>query len=136
MKKIIAGLIAGIVMLGVGMLISKGFQFIFPALIIEYANTNLFKPWSDPSTLIIFLAPFILGIILAGIWDLTKTMVKGNNATEKGINFGFVFWIITIPGMLMSFISFPMSITIAVSWMVILLSQALCSGFLFSKILR
>jgi len=135
MKKLVAGLLAGTIMLFTGMIISKGFQFLFPELTIEYENTTLIKPWSDPEMLIVIAATVILGIILAGIWDLTKTMVKGNNATIKGFNFGFAFWIITIPGMLLFFNSFPLSVTIIVCWVITLLIQGLCSGFLFSKML-
>jgi len=136
MKKIIAGLVAGVVMLGIGIFVGRIFQYFFPSLQIEYENTNLFRPWSDPIMLIVFVEPFILGLILAWLWDFTKSTIKGITPTEKGFYFGYFYWIITIPGMLMSFSSFPLSVTIVVSWSFTLLMQALSSGFLFSKILK
>ena len=136
MKKILVGLLSGAVMLGVSFLIGRIFEFFFPYLHVEYENTNLFRPWSDPIMLIYFIEPFILGIILAWIWDLMKSIIKGNTPAEKGIYFGYIYWVITIPGMLMSFSSFPLSITMVVSWSVALLVQALSSGLIFSKLLK
>jgi hypothetical protein len=136
MKKIAVGLISGSIMLVAGVLISKAFQLLFPSLIVEYENTTLIKPWTDPNKLIVFATPFILGIILAILWDRTKPMFNKNNATIKGINFGLIFWIISIPAMVLFFNSFPFSVTIIVCWVITLLIQALCSGFIFSKMLR
>lgn len=136
MKKVLVGLIAGAIMLPVGMLIGQLFQAVAPSIKIEYENTQLFRPWSDPIMSIMFVHPFIVGIILAWIWDITKGVVKGNVPMEKGLYFGFVYWVVTIPGMIISYSSFPVSPILIISWSASILAQSLCSGILFSKMLK
>ncbi|MGZ5244555.1 MAG: hypothetical protein ACXWW0_11635, partial [Bacteroidia bacterium] len=74
MKKIILpGLLAGIVMLAVSLIFSWAMNFIAPGLQDEYRNPELFRPWSDPLMMLIFVHPFIVGIILAWVWDFVKS---------------------------------------------------------------
>ena len=136
MKKIISGLLAGAAMLILGMLIGQVFQNLAPSLKAEYENPNLFRPWSDPIMSLYFFEPFVLGVILAWIWSLTKDIIKGENLTQKGFYFGLIYWATTIPGMIMSYSSFPLSITIVLSWSITGIFQSLCAGFIFSKMLK
>jgi len=135
MKKIIlSGLLAGVVMLVVGMVVGILFGAVFPALKAEYENTSLFRPWSDPIMSIFFVAPFILGIILAWIWTKTKGLFHAEKNWKKGLNFGLVYWVVTIPGMIISYSSFPISLLVVLSWSITILVQALCAGLIYAKL--
>ena len=137
MKKIISiGLLSGIIMLGVNIIIGQAFQFVFPLLKEEYQNTNLFRPWSDPLMSLMFIHPFIVGIIMAAIWNETKAIIQGDTPINKGIRFGLIYWIVSVPGMIISYGTFPISPILTISWTVAILAQTLCSGILFSKILK
>lgn len=136
MKKILTGLLAGAVMLGLGMLVGQVFQLIDPSLKTEYENPNLFRPWTDPLMLLYFVEPFVMGIIMAWLWDMTKSVIKGNTLLEKGIYFGLIYWVISIPGMIMSYSSFPLSVMLVFSWSFTGIVQTLCAGVLFSKMLK
>ncbi len=136
MKKTIVGLFVGVIMVLIQIPLGQVFQAIFPSLKTEYENPALFRPWSDPLMSIMLVQPLLVGIILAWIWDLTKGIVKGNLLMEKGIYFGFVYWITTIPGMIMSYSSFPISIVMVISWSVTIFVQSLLAGVLFARTLK
>src|SRR4030065_348260 len=126
MKKIILfGLLAGLAMLVISVALSLLFNLIFPSVAAEYNNTNLFRPWSDPIMYLMLVEPFILGIILAWIFSITKGLFKDKNAWKRGIYFGLCYWVITIPGMVMSYSSFPISLLMVMTWSAGILIQAL-----------
>jgi len=133
MKKILVpGLIAGAAMLVVSMIVGQLFHLAFPSLLAEYQNEALFRPWSDPLMNIYWAQPFILGLILAWIWDMTKSLVAGGNACVRGCRFGAIYWAITIPGMVISYASFPLSLLLVASWTVSILAQALAAGYILA----
>ena len=136
MKRFISSLAVGAIMLVIGMLIGQLFQIIIPSLKSEYMNPGLFRPWSDPLMLLMYAEPFVIGFILVWLWDKTNTLFKGDTSLEKGLKFGFAYWIITIPGMIMSYSSFPVSLQLVVSWSVSGLIQTLCAGIYLSKVLK
>ena len=134
MKKIIiSGLIAGV---GI-FIISMGFSFLlgylFPAIQAEYQNPNLFRPWSDPLMSLYFAYPFILGLGLAFFWNKTKEVFKGKGF-NRAINFaGWYFLIAAIPGMLITYSSFPVSLGLIIIWTVSGFIEALVAGLVFDK---
>ncbi len=136
MKKVSIGLLAGAMMLIISILIGQIFQYLLPSIKAEYENPNLFRPWADPKMLLYFFEPFVLGVILAWVWGLTKDVLKGKNTTQKALYFGLTYWATTFPGMLMSYSSFPLSAIIVVSWSIIGLFQTISAGFIFSKLLK
>jgi hypothetical protein len=133
MKKIILpGVIAGIAILVLGMLVSYLFMLI-PSVSADYANTAIMRQWQDPLMMLFFLYPFILGIILAFIWDKSKTLFKGT-LWKRGCNFGLaIFLIATIPGMFITYTSMPYSLMTVISWTVGGLLNALVAGWIFAK---
>ncbi len=137
MKKIVVpGLVAGLAMLVVSMIVGKLFNLAFPSLMAEYQNTALFRPWSDPVMNIYWAQPFILGLILAWIWDMTKSLVAGGNACVRGCRFGAIYWVVTVPGMVMSIASFPLSLVMVISWSASILAQALTAGYILALMNR
>jgi hypothetical protein len=133
MKKIILpGIIVGIVTLILGMLISYLFM-LFPTVAADYQNTNIMRSWQDPLMSLFFLYPFVLGLALAWAWNKTKGLFKGN-IWKRGLNFGFAYLIIaTIPGMLISYSSFPLSLMTIISWTVSGLINATAAGIILAK---
>lgn len=135
-KTVIFGIMAGLVMLIAGMAVGSAFSYAFPAIAAEYQNISLFRPWSDPLMSLYYAVPFATGLILAWLWINLKDKISEKNAMKKGISFGLVYWIITIPGMAMSYSSFPVSPAMVASWSVSGLIQAICAGLIFSKLLK
>lgn len=136
MKKTLIGLMVGLIMLVIGMLVGQVFQSVFPSIKSEYENPALFRPWSDPLMSLMFVQPFFVAVILAWIWDLTKEVIRGNSLMEKGLSFGFIYWLLTIPGMIMSYSSFPVSFMLVISWTVTNFVQSLLSGIIFSRMIK
>ncbi len=126
MKKIIwPGIIAGIVMLILGMAVSY-LSMLLPAVALDYNNTSIMRPWSDPLMFLFFPQPFLLGIILAWVWNKTKGLFV--------LKFGLSVWLVaTVPGMLISYSSFPLSFLTIFSWLVSGLVNALAAGWIFAK---
>jgi len=134
MKKIIlSGLLTGLILFLASQVVSKIFGIIFPSINAEYQNANLFRPFSDPLMLLFFLHPFLLGIILAWLWDKTKNIFGEN--IKGGINFGITYWIVsTIPGMFATYSSMPYSLEIVASWTVANLVEAVLAGIILVKL--
>ena len=133
MKKIILpGIVAGIVTLILGMAISYLFMLI-PFVNADYNNSSIMRTWQDPIMSLFFLYPFIFGIALAWVWNKSKGLFKGS-ARKRGTHFGLTYFIIaTIPGMLISYVSFPISIFTIISWTVSGLINAIAAGWVFAK---
>ena len=138
MKKIIlVGLLGGALMLIVGMLTGQLYQNFFPSIKTEFENINLFRAWSDPMMSLFFVHPFLLGIILAWVWTKVNAVIIADTDSMKGIYFGLAVWrMSTVPGMLISYSSFPISLTMIMSWTVSGLVELICLGLLFSKTLK
>lgn len=135
MKKIfLPGLIAGIAMLVANMLLNQLVHYLFPAIVAEYENPGLFRPWSDPLMSLFFLHPFLLGFILAWVWNKIKSLFVSGSVWQKGARFGFAIWLISsIPGMFISYSSFPVSLGMISSWLLSGLINAIIAGWIFAK---
>lgn len=134
MKKILLpGLVTGLALLVVGMLTNAFLGAVFPALQSEYQTSGLFRPWSDPRMSLIFLNYFIQGVILAWVWSKTKTLFPINAFWKKGGAFALAYWVVGLPGMIITYSSFRISSGLVVSWTVMGLIEALCAGFVLSK---
>lgn len=81
---------------------------------------------------IYFVYPFLLGIILAWIWHKIKVLFAGGYL-KRGLSFGFIYWIITIPGMFISYSTFPISLVMVISWSLNGLIQILVAGIILAK---
>ncbi|MBU0907108.1 MAG: hypothetical protein KKE05_03025 [Nanoarchaeota archaeon] len=136
MKKIILpGLLAGLLMLIVGFVVSWVFGLIFPGLNAEYAS-GIFRAWQDPIMMLYFLYPFVLGICFAGVWGLSKGKFKGT-LWQRGAKFGLFVWaVFSIPGMLVTYSSFVVSLTMIFSWLVMGLANGVVAGWVFAKMNR
>jgi len=130
MKKILLpGIVAAVAMLAVSMVFGLLISALVPSLEQEYVNPALFRPWSDPLMSLFFLYPFVLGIGLAWVWDRIKNVLPGSTPVARGLIFGRSFWLVSgIPGILMSYATFPISLVMALSWLISSLLQLLAAG--------
>ena len=79
-----------------------------------------------------FVCPFLVGLILAWLWAKTKGLFKGSYF-RRGFSFGLIYWLISIPGMVISYSSFPISLAMVFSWTLSGLVQYLAGGFILAK---
>lgn len=136
-KPVVAGLIGGLIMLAAGMLVSNVFQMLIPSLKAEFENTNLFRSWTDPLMLLYFVHPFFMGLILAWIWSKTKILFPAaGSAVSNGLRFGMLYWITNLPGMVISYSSFPLSFAMISEWTISNLVEGLCVGIFLAKVMK
>jgi hypothetical protein len=138
MKKIfIPGVVAGVVMLIAAMVVGLLTSLALPSMAKEYQNTNLFRSMSDPIMLLYFVYPFFLGVALAWVWDRTKGVIGEGSIWMRGGKFARAFWIVSaLPGILMSYSSFPISLALALSWLLSSMVQLLCAGYIYARMNR
>jgi hypothetical protein len=133
-RVIVPGLLAGLSMLIVGMGLSYLFSAILPDVYAEYQNTALFRSWEDPLMLIYFVQPFVTGLVLAWIWERTKTLFGTGSAVGKGVVFALIYWMFSLGGMLISYSSFPISAALVGTWYVSILLQGIAAGIVLAKL--
>jgi hypothetical protein len=135
MKKVlIPGLIAGLAMLIIGTIVSQLINLAVPSLMSEYQNLGLFRPWEDPLMSLFFLHPFVLGLALAWVWDKTKSLLVGG-PMKRATHFALAYLLVAIiPGMLISYSSFPLSLLMVFSWTIGAYLQAFVAGLVFAKV--
>jgi len=137
MKKIfIPGIVAGIAMLIIGMGLSYLFNAILPQLSAEYENTSaaLFRAWEDPLMSLYFIYPILTGLVLAWAWNRIKDHLKGDLA-KKAVNFGLGYFLVaTIPGMLVTYASFQISLLMVLSWTISSLVNAVVASLILAKL--
>jgi hypothetical protein len=120
-------------MLFASMVVGMVFGAIFPGLMAEYENTNIFRPWTDPLMNLYYVHPFLLGIFLAFAWSKGKGLIKEKDKLKKGALFGVWVWILFgTPGMLMTIASFQVSVLIVLTWTVSILIQDVLAGIVFA----
>lgn len=128
-KIIVTGLLAGLVMLAVSVVLSFLSNLALSDLMTEYGNTGLYRPWNDPLMSIYFAYPFVMGLALAWFWNRIKDAFGGNSVWGRGLRYGFAYWIIaTIPGMVITYSSFQVSLPMVLTWTVFGLVGALAGG--------
>ncbi len=121
------GLTAGAVLLVIGLGINQLVGVLLPTIGMEYQNTAIFRPWSDPLMMVYFAYPFILGIVAAYLW--------GRIGKPKPFEFAkLYFWIATLPGMFITYTSFQVSLSMVLLWAFTGFVQAFAAGWVFTKI--
>ena len=104
-----------------------------PALAIEYKNASIFRAVNDPRMSLFWFVPFLTAGLMLWLWNLSKNRIKGSTYRRKGMNFGLIYWTLTIPGMIMSFFTFQLSTAIIVSWTISNLGQSLFAGVMYAR---
>jgi len=118
----------------VALIINVIMNFILPSLQEPYQNTAIFRPWTDPIMSLFFLSPFILGIIFAYGWEYTKSLTKERNFWKNGFFIGCIWTVFIIPGMIINFSSFQVSLGMVFSWLVFGFFQYVSGGIVIVRL--
>ena len=134
-KVIISGLAVGLVLFVLGWVVMMPLMtMIFPGLSSEYETSGVFRPWDDPAMSYIFLHPFVIGLVMAYIFQAFKPFPK-KKLVKRGICYGFMFWLlVTVPGMLMTLSSFMVSLDMVLSWTLEFLIEMPIAGIIIAKL--
>jgi len=134
MKKTLGlGILAGVVMLILGFAVMYLFGAIFPSTAAEYENLNIFRAMDDPLMSIFYVYPFILGIVLAFVWNKSKSLFKGTTG-KRAVNFGLTYWLVaSLPGMVITYASFQLSFLLVFTWLMLGLLYGIIAGLVFAK---
>lgn len=134
MKKVLlSGLLAGFAMLLVSIGLCSFLMKFCPALVSQYDNTSLYRSMEDPITMLFYIHPFIVAMILAFLWDKAKILFAAKRFLSRGIQFGLIYFVVVIPGLFISYITSPYSIEMIFSWAVSVLLGALVAGLILEK---
>ena len=136
MKKIIfPGIVAGLATAIASMLLGL-LTMRIPAVSADYANAATIRPWNDPLMSLYFLYPFVLGLIMAWAWNKSKSLFSGSTAA-RGTKFGLAIFLVTsIPGMLITYACFPLSIMTIFAWTLDGLVVCLVTGLIVARMNR
>jgi hypothetical protein len=107
---------------------------IFPGLQAEYQNQYIFRKWDDPLMSIFWIVPFINAFVALYVWSICKRVLKGDTYVSRGFYFAFLYWLVTIPGMVISYSSFQISEAMVISWTAGNLLQALFTGLIYARL--
>ena len=135
-KVIIGGLAAGLIMLILGwFVLMPVLGMIFPGLQAEY-ESGIFRPWDDPLMSYMFIHPFIIGLVMAYVFQAFKPYPK-KSLVMRGISYGFMFWLlVTVPGMLVTLSSFNVSVEMVLSWTLEFLIEMPIAGIIIAKLAK
>lgn len=134
-RVIIPGLIIGIVMLLMGMALSRAYTMAFPQLESQYEDSYLFRPWSDPLMSLFFVHPILVGLVLAWIWDKVKGLFPATQSGwEKALRFALIYAVFSACGMLITYSTFPVSLLMMSSWTLSVFVEGVIGSWILSKL--
>jgi hypothetical protein len=131
-KVFIAWLVAGIIMLllGVGMLYA-GIYF-FPKIANEYFSPVFRRAGESDWTF--YVHPFILAFAFKWFWERYKSIFKGGvvlRALEIALMYGMVA---LLPILWLTFSAIDVSLKMIITWFIYGLVQAFAAGIVFAKL--
>ncbi len=132
MKKIvIAGLVAGFVLLVLSVIGLYLTIWLFPGLATQY-----FDPAFDTSSskvMFYYIHPFVISLALSWFWSRFKGLLTGSFLT-RGIEFGIIYTLIaTLPMMVLIYSAMNVSSAMVTTWFVLALVQGVIAGLIFEK---
>ena len=133
MKKMVVTILSAFAMLATGMAIGYLFDFLIPSLKTEYANTALYRSMDDPMMYLFFFQPFVVCGTLVWGWARIRDRFTGSTGSKALQVALIMFFLSVIPGMLMTFSSFKVSVVATVTWTVMGFFQVLTASLVFIK---
>ena len=132
MKKIIiAGSVAGVLLLLLSVLGLYTTIWFFPGLAVQYFDPA-FSADSD-KVMLYYVHPFVISMALSWFWNRFKGVLTGSFMT-RGIEFGLIYTLIaTLPMMLLIYSAMNVSLSIVATWFLLALLQGSISGLVFEK---
>lgn len=131
-KIILAGLIAGVVLLMLSVLgLYSTIQF-FPGLAMQYFDP-VFNSGTD-RVMLYYIHPFLISMALSWFWSRFKGVLTGS-FLARGVEFGLIYVLIAVfPMMCLIYSAMNISFYIVSSWFVLALLQGIVAGLVFEKI--
>ncbi len=137
MKKTIGvGLLAGLFMTLISFVFSMLIGFVLPQIPKEYANTNVFRAWSDPLMYLFFICPFITGIIFAFLWEKHKNLLPGATSYQKALKLTMIYFVFSVIGMTINYSTFQVSFLMTINWIISVFLQSLIGAKVISKMIK
>jgi hypothetical protein len=133
MRNLIIVIATGIITVLVNMGTGSLFNALMPGLEKSYENPCLFRSWSDPLMNLYWIVPFLNSALFVWIWKITYDTRARLNTIYPGVIYGLVFWIISIPGMIMTWSSFQIAGALVLSWTAGNLLSMLITGMIISR---
>ena len=132
MKKIIiAGSVAGVLLLLLSVLGLYTTIWFFPGLAVQYFDPA-FSADAD-KVMLYYVHPFVISMALSWFWNRFKGVLTGSFMT-RGIEFGLIYTLIaTLPMMLLIYSAMNVSLSIVATWFLLALLQGSISGLVFEK---
>ncbi len=132
MKKIIiAGLVAGVILLILSVLGLYATIWFLPGLAKQY-----FDPAFNTESgrvVLYYIHPFVISVALSWFWNRFKGTLSGSFIT-RGIEFGVIYTLIaTLPMMVLIYSAMSVSLSIVATWFVLALLQGTIAGLVFEK---
>lgn len=130
---IVPGMLAGLAALVINVVVGYVFMLI-PSVAVDYTNPAIMRDWQNPLMAFFYAAPFVQGWILAWVWEASKSLFLGS-IWKRGMRFGIVMWLIaTVPGMIVTYGCFALTLMTVVSWTVAGLFATIAAGWIFAKL--
>ena len=132
MKKIvIAGLVAGVILLILSVLGLYMTIWFFPRLAGQYFNPAFNS--GEGRIMLYYIHPFVISMALSWFWARFKGVLTGS-FLNRGIEFGLIYTLVaTIPMMLLIYSAMSVSLAIVTTWFLLALVQGVVAGFVFEK---
>jgi len=134
-KTFLTGLLAGVATIIINLILTPLFNVIDPNLVTTY-STGVFRVESDPTKMLFYIFPFLMGIILAWVWSKVRPVFKGQVASKQGVYFGLIIWLISVPDIFINYSSFPLPLLMIISWSIMGGVEAIVAGLIFAKLLK
>ena len=135
-KTILIGLLIGLVMTITSVVLNMVIGFVLPQIQKEYVGNNMFRPWNDPLMSLIFVAPFLLGIIFAILWEKHKSMLPGKTAYSKVMKLLMLYFCFSIIGMIITYSTFTISILMVLTWVIEGFFELIVGAWILSKMIK
>ena len=130
-KVIIAGLVAGIILLILSVLGLYTTIWFFPGLATQYFDPAFNS--GDGRITLYYIHPFIISLALSWFWNRFKDVLTGS-FISRGIEFGVIYTLIaTMPMMVLIYSAMNVSLSIVATWFVLALVQGTIAGLVFEK---
>jgi len=117
-----------------GFVVSAIFNVIVPGLQDQYMNEAIFRAPDEPLMMLFLLYPFVTAIIMAWLWDKSKSVVKGKDVWTRGLNFGVAIGLLlTLPAFVINYSSFNLPFVMILSWTVMSFVNSIIAGLIIVK---
>jgi hypothetical protein len=128
---IFSGIVAGIVVLGLSMIVSTATQALFDYNVLTLVGM---RSVNDPISALFFLHPFVVALSMATLYDFAKKSFTGT-AIRKGTVLGLLGWIVYgIPSAFIVFSSMDYPIGFTVNSVIGSLLYMLGAGITVTKL--